>query len=91
MIILYSHGFRDRNHDIKKEEGKSKTFYSFRNSFINTMEDHKNIKDDKNEKESPELKEELTDDELKGVTGGVQWTQQDYKEEEKLGLWYPGM
>ncbi|WP_170953566.1 bacteriocin [Synechococcus sp. UW179A] len=55
------------------------------------MEDHKNIKDDKNEKESPELKEELTDDELKGVTGGVQWTQQDYKEEEKLGLWYPGM
>ena len=37
------------------------------------MEDPKN-KDDKKEKESPELKEELTDDELKGVTGGVHWT-----------------
>ena len=45
----------------------------------------------KKEKESPELKEELSDEELKGVTGGVQWTQQDYKEEEQLGLWYPGM
>ncbi|WP_256359616.1 hypothetical protein [Synechococcus sp. UW179A] len=28
------------------------------------MEDHKNIKDYKNEKESPELKEELTDEEM---------------------------
>ena len=56
-----------------------------------TMEDPKNIKDDKKEKESPELKEELSDEELKGVTGGVQWTQKDYKEEEQLGLWYPGM
>ena len=37
------------------------------------MEDPKNIKDDKKEKESPELKEELSDEELKGVTGGVRW------------------
>jgi hypothetical protein len=35
------------------------------------MEDPKNIKDDKKQKESPELKEELTEDELKGVPGGV--------------------
>ena len=28
-------------------------------------------KDDKKEKESPELKEELTEDELKGVDGGT--------------------
>ena len=35
------------------------------------MEDPKNIKDDKKEKESPELKEELTEDELKGVDGGT--------------------
>ena len=35
------------------------------------MVDPKNIKDDKKEKESPELKEELTEDELKGVDGGV--------------------
>ena len=35
------------------------------------MEDPKNIKDDKKEKESPELKEELTEDELKNVDGGV--------------------
>ena len=34
------------------------------------MEDTKSIKDDKKEKESPELKEELTEDELKGVDGG---------------------
>ena len=34
------------------------------------MEDTKSIKDDKKEKESPELKEELTEDELKGVSGG---------------------
>ena len=34
------------------------------------MEDPKNTKDDKKEKESPELKEELTEDELKGVDGG---------------------
>ena len=35
------------------------------------MEDPKNTKDDKKEKESPELKEELTDEELEGVSGGV--------------------
>ena len=35
------------------------------------MEDPKNIKDDKKEKESPDLKEELTVEELKGVDGGV--------------------
>ena len=55
------------------------------------MEDPKDIKDAKKDKESPELKEELTDEELKGVAGGVKWTQQDYENEEKLGLWYPGM
>ena len=36
------------------------------------MEDTKN-KDDKKEKESPELKEELSEEELKGVTGGLRW------------------
>ena len=36
-----------------------------------TMEDPKNIKDDKKEKESPELKEELNEEEVKGVDGGV--------------------
>ena len=65
--------------------------YGLDNPRSNSVEDPKNIKDDKKEKESPELKEELSDEELKGVTGGVQWTQQDYKEEEQLGLWYPGM
>ena len=35
------------------------------------MEDTKNIKDDKKEKESPELKEELTEEEVKSVDGGV--------------------
>ena len=35
------------------------------------MKDTKIIKDDKKEKESPELKEELTEDELKGVSGGA--------------------
>ena len=35
------------------------------------MEHTQNIKDDKNEKESPELKEELTEDKLKGVDGGT--------------------
>ena len=34
------------------------------------MEDPKNTKDDKKEKESPELKEELPEEELKGVDGG---------------------
>ena len=34
------------------------------------MEDPKNIKDDKKEKESPELKEELTEEEVKSVDGG---------------------
>ena len=37
------------------------------------MEDTKGFKDDKKEKESPEIKEELSDEELKGVTGGVQY------------------
>ena len=31
----------------------------------------KDPKDDKKEKESPELKEDLTDEELEGVSGGV--------------------
>ena len=35
------------------------------------MEDPKNIKDDKKEKESPELKEELTEEELMGLSGGA--------------------
>ena len=34
------------------------------------MEETKNTKDDNKEKETPELKEELTEDELKGVDGG---------------------
>ena len=34
------------------------------------MEAPKNIKDDKEEKEIPELKEELTEDEIKCVDGG---------------------
>ena len=34
------------------------------------MEDTKSIRDDKKEKESPEFKEELTEEELKGVDGG---------------------
>ena len=54
------------------------------------MEDPKN-KDDEKEKASPELKEEMTDVELKGVTGGVHWTQQDYKVAEQDGLYHPGM
>ena len=37
------------------------------------MEDPKNIKDDKKEKESPELKEELTEEEAKSVDGGIRW------------------
>ena len=40
------------------------------NSLGRTMEDTKNTKDPKKDKESPELKEELTDEELKGVSGG---------------------
>ena len=35
------------------------------------MEDPKNTMDDKKEKESPELKEELTEEELKGLSGGA--------------------
>ena len=34
------------------------------------MEDPKNTKEDKKEKKSPELKQELSEDELKGVDGG---------------------
>ena len=40
------------------------------------MEDSKNIKDDKKENESPEHKEELTEDEFKGVSGGKGVTEQ---------------
>ena len=35
------------------------------------MEDTKNTKDDNKENESPELKEELTEDELKGLSEGL--------------------
>ena len=35
------------------------------------MEDTKNIKDNKKQKGSPELKEELTEDDLKGLSGGM--------------------
>ncbi|QNI54195.1 hypothetical protein SynBIOSE41_01681 [Synechococcus sp. BIOS-E4-1] len=35
------------------------------------MEDSKNIKDDKKQKKSPELKEQLSEEELKGVDGGA--------------------
>lgn len=46
-------------------------------SVMNTiMEDPKNTKNDRKEKESPELKEELTADELKGVDGAGGVTQQ---------------
>ena len=40
------------------------------------MKDPKNtmVEDTKKEKESPEIKEELSDEELKSVTGGVHWT-----------------
>ena len=44
--------------------------YGFINSLSTTMEAPKNIKDDKEEKEIPELKEELTEDEIKCVDGG---------------------
>ena len=40
------------------------------------MENSKNIKDDKKENESPEHKEELTEDEFKGVSGGKGVTEQ---------------
>ena len=36
-----------------------------------TEEQAKNIKDDKKDKESPELKEELSEYEVKGVEGGT--------------------
>ncbi len=36
------------------------------------MEDTKNTKDTKKDKESPELKEELTDEELSGLSGGAE-------------------
>ena len=35
------------------------------------MEDPKNGKDDEKEKESPELKKELTEDDLKDINGGL--------------------
>ena len=40
------------------------------------MEDPKNTKDDKKEKESPELKQELSEDELKSVDGGGEYPDQ---------------
>ena len=40
------------------------------------MEDPKSTKDDKKEKESLELKEELTKEESKGVSGGRDATEQ---------------
>ena len=36
------------------------------------MEDTKNTKDPKKDKDSPELKEELTDEELSGLSGGAE-------------------
>ena len=36
------------------------------------MEDTKKTKDTKKDKESPELKEELTDEELSGLSGGAE-------------------
>ena len=42
------------------------------------MEDPKNIKDDKKEKESPELKEELTEEELMGLSGGQSGMMPDF-------------
>ena len=42
------------------------------NSLGRTMEDTKNTKDPKKDKDSPELKEELTDEELSGLSGGAE-------------------
>ena len=56
--------------DQQLNQESSKGGERFKNSPINLMEDPKNTKEDKNEKESPELKEKLTEDELKGVDGG---------------------
>ena len=52
------------------------------------MEDTKN-KDDKKEKESPELKEELTEDDLKGLSGGMpsKFTTKDPTDLEPLGFY----
>ena len=41
---------------------------------VEMMEDPKNGKDDEKEKESPELKKELTEDELKVVGSGLSGT-----------------
>ena len=38
-----------------------------------TEEQAKNLKDDKKEKESPELKEELTEEGLSGLSGGFKF------------------
>ena len=58
-----------REHEQLNQES-SKGGGRFKNFPINFVEGPKNIKDDKKEKESPELKEELTEEELKSVDGG---------------------
>ena len=58
-----------REHEQLNQES-SKGGGRFRNSPINLMEAPKNTKDDKKEKESPELKEELTEEESKSVDWG---------------------
>ena len=60
-----------REHEQLNQES-SKGGGRFRNSPINLMEDPKNTKDDKKENESPEIKEELTDEETKAIDGGNQ-------------------
>ncbi len=52
------------------------------------MEDPKNIKDDKKEKESPELKEELAEEELSALSGGMpsKFTTKDLTDEELKGV-----
>ena len=62
-----------REHEQLNQES-SKGGGHFRNSPINLMEDPQNTmedtKDDKKEKEAPELKEELNEEQLEGVSGG---------------------
>ena len=59
-----------REHEQLNQES-SKGGGRFKNSPINLMEAPKNIKDDKKKKESQEIKEELSKDELKRVSGGA--------------------
>ena len=56
--------------DQQLNQESSKGGGRFKNSPINLMEDPKNTKDDKKEKESPELKEELTEEVTKSFDGG---------------------